>query len=150
MTADIAERLPSAKALKEKIAMAEAEEASKYARKMAAAEAEKRALIDQLSKRLDISDDEAIKRAVIIIERAVSNGQTAVQVYRFPCKICTDHGRAINQQESEWGATLVGVPKQIYDLWDRYFRPRGYKLTAEIVSFPDGVPGDVAITLKWD
>jgi hypothetical protein len=28
-------------------------------------------------------------------------------------------------------------------------RPLGYKLSAEIVSWPDGLPGDVALYLKW-
>jgi hypothetical protein len=84
-----------------------------------------------------------------MIERAVSNGKSEIQVYRFPNKLCTDHGRAINQQESGWEQTLTGVPKEIYQLWDRHFRPRGYKLKAEIVSFPNGMPGDVGITLKW-
>ena len=39
---------------------------------------------------------------------------------------------------------------EIYQLWDRHFRARGYKLKAEIVSFPGGMPGDVGMTLKWD
>jgi hypothetical protein len=40
------------------------------------------------------------KRATAIIERAVANGLTEVQLYRFPNSLCTDHGRAINQQDS--------------------------------------------------
>ena len=55
-----------------------------------------------------VSDDEGIKRAVKIIERAVSNGRTEVQVDRFPNQLCTDHGRAINQQEPGWENTLTG------------------------------------------
>ena len=38
---------------------------------------------------------------------------------------------------------------EMYRLWDKYFRPRGYKFRAEIVSYPNGVPGDVGITLAW-
>jgi hypothetical protein len=150
MVATAAERLPSAMDLKQKIALAEAEEASRLARKLAEADAERRALIDELSKPVSISDDEAIGRAIKIIERAVADGRTEAQVYRFPSKICTDRGRAINQQEKDWGNTLVGVPKQIFDLWRKYFQPRGYKLTAEIITFVDGMPGDIAMTLKWD
>jgi hypothetical protein len=44
---------------------------------------------------------------------------------------------------------LTGVPKEVYELWDRHFRSRGYKLKAEIVDFSGGVPGDVAFALKW-
>jgi hypothetical protein len=89
------------------------------------------------------------RRAIKIIERAVSNGRTEVQVYRFPNQLCTDKGRAINQQEPGWEDTLTGVPREIYQLWAKYFRERGYKLRVEIIDFPGGMPGDVSMTLKW-
>src|SRR5215471_15565052 len=94
------ELLPSAKDLMQKIALAEAEKASEEMRLRAQAEAEKKALVDQLTKPSGLSDEEAIARAVRIIERASSNGLTEVQVHRFPNMLCTDKGRAINQQES--------------------------------------------------
>jgi hypothetical protein len=143
------ELLPTANDFMKKLALAEAEEASKQARKLAEAEAEKKALLDQFTKPSGLSDEEAIHRAITIIERAVSNGRTEVQVHRFPNQLCTDKGRAINQQELGWENTLTGVPKEIYQLWAKYFRERGYKLRVEIVDFPGGMPGDVAMTLKW-
>jgi len=112
-------------------------------------EAEKKALIEQLSKPSGVSDEEGIRRGIKIIERAVSNGFTEVQVYRFPNALCADHGRAINQGEPGWEETLTGVPKEIYQLWYKYFRPRGYKLLVQIVDFPGGMPGDIIMTLKW-
>jgi hypothetical protein len=141
--------LPSAQEMMEKLALAEAEKASEEGRKHAAAEAEKKALLDKLTKPSGVSDEEALKRVAVIVERAVSNGLTEVQVFRFPNALCTDHGRAINQQEPGWEATLTGLPKEMYNFWDRELRPRGYKLKVQIVDFPDGVPGDVGITLKW-
>src|SRR5215510_4453248 len=120
------ELLPTAKDFVKKPALAEAEEASKEAAKRAAAEAEKKALLDQLTKPSGLSDEEAIRRAVKIIERAVNNGRSEVQVYRFPNQLCTDKGRAINQQEPGWENTLTGVPKEIHQLWERHFRSRGY------------------------
>lgn len=149
MTSKPDELLPSASDFMKKLALAEAEEASKQARKLAEAEAEQKALLDQLTKASGLSDEEAIRRAVKIIERAVSNGLTEVQVYRFPNQLCTDKGRAINQQEPGWENTLTGVPKEIYELWARHFRSRGYKLKVEIVDFPGGMPGDVGMTLRW-
>ena len=143
------EKLPSAKDFMQKIALAEAEEAAKEARLRAEAEAEKKALLDQFTKPSGLSDEEAIARAIKIIERAVSNHLTEVQVHRFPNNLCTDRGRAINQLEPGWEKTLTGVPKEIYDLWDKYFRPRGYKLRVQIVDFPGGMPGDVGMTLSW-
>jgi hypothetical protein len=144
------ELLPSAGDYMKKLALAEAEEASKHARQHADAEAEKQALLDRLRKPSGVSDEEAIQRAIKIIERAVANGKTEVQVHRFPNQLCTDKGRAINQQEPGWENTLTGVPKEIYQLWAKYFRARGYKLKVEIIDFPGGMPGDVAMTLKWD
>ena len=141
--------LPTAQELMEKLALAEAEKASQSARKHAAAEAEKKALIDKLTKPSGVSDEEALKRVAIIVERAVANGLTEVQVYRFPNSLCTDHGRAINQQEPGWESTLTGLPKEMYEFWDRQLRPLGYKLRVRIVDFPGGMPGDVGITLKW-
>jgi hypothetical protein len=149
MTTKIDDLLPSAKDYLKKLALAEAEEASKQAQQRAQAEAEKQALIDHFKNPSGVSDEEGIRRAVKMIERAVSNGLTEVQVYRFPNQMCTDRGRAINQGEPGWEKTLTGVPKEVYQLWERHFRPRGYKLKAEIVDFPGGMPGDIGMTLNW-
>lgn len=144
-----ADLLPSAKDFMKKIALVEAEKASEEMRKRSALEAEKAALIEQLSKPSGVSDEEGIRRAVGIIERAAANGLTEVLVYRFPNRLCTDKGRAINQQEPGWENTLTGVPKEIYSLWRRHFRDRGYKLRVQIIDFPGGMPGDVGMTLNW-
>jgi hypothetical protein len=141
--------LPSAKDFMKKLALAEAEEASKEAKAQAKAEAEKKALVAHMSKPSGVSDEEGVRRAVVIIERAVKNGLTEVQVHRFPNALCTDHGRAINQQEKGWEKTLTGVPKEIYVLWEKHFRDKGYKLRCEIIEFPGGMPGDVGMTLSW-
>jgi hypothetical protein len=143
------ELLPTAKEIMQKLALAEAEEASKQARQAAEAEAENKAFLERLAKPSDVSDEEAIRRGIKLIERAVANGKTEVQVHRFPNQLCTDKGRAIIQQEAGWENTLTGVPKEIYQLWAKYFRPRGYKLRVEIIDYPGGLPGDVGMTLKW-
>ena len=145
----MASALPSAKELMQRAAQKEGEKAAEARRLQAKAEAEKQALIERLQKPSGVSDEEAIKRAAVIIQRAVTNGLTEVQVYRFPNALCTDHGRAINQQEPGWEATLTGLPKEMYEFWDRQLRPLGYKLKVQIIDFPGGMPGDVGITLKW-
>src|ERR1700745_3889268 len=111
--------LPTAQEVMEKLALAEAEQASAAARKQTEAEAEKKMLLDKLTKPSGVSDDEALRRVSTIIERAVSNGLTEVQVYRFPNALCTDRGRAINQGEPGWEETLTGVPKEIYNPFER-------------------------------
>jgi len=141
--------LPSAKEMMEKLALAEAEKAEAATRRQAEVEAEKKLLLEKITKPSGVSDEEAMQRLAVIIQRAVSNGQTEVQVYRFPNQLCTDHGRAINQQEPGWEKTLTGLPKEMYEFWNRQLRPLGYKLRFQIVDWPDGLPGDVGITLKW-
>ena len=141
--------VPSAKEVMQQIALAEAEEAEKQARAQAEAEAEKKALVDQLRKPPGTSDEEAIRRGLEIIHRAIKNRLTEVEIIRFPNQLCTDKGRAINQQEPGWENTLTGTPKEIYQFWDKYFRSRGYKLRVQIVDFPSGLPGDIAMTVSW-
>jgi hypothetical protein len=148
-TQDLSSLVPNAQDLMEKIALAEAEKASAAARRKAEEEAEKNQLIEKLTKPSGVSDEEALKRVAVIIQRAASNGLTEVQVLRFPNNLCTDKGRAINQREPGWEKTLTGLPKEMYSFWERQLRDRGYKLGFQIVDWPGGMPGDIGITLKW-
>src|SRR6267142_4483701 len=141
--------IPSAKEIQKQAAVKEAQKADEIAKRLAAAEAEKRALIEKLSKPSGLSEEEKVQLASTIIQRAVRNGLTEVQVYRFPNSVCTDKGRAINQQEAGWENTLTGIPREIYQLWADYLKPRGYRIRYQIIEFPGGVPGDIAITIAW-
>jgi hypothetical protein len=149
-TDELSKLVPSAKAVMQKMAVAEADKASEEMRRLTREENEKKALIEKITKPSGLSDEEVMKKAAAIIERAARNGLTEVQVYRFPNSLCTDRGRAINQQEPGWETTLTGIPREIYEFWHRRLRPLGYKLRVQIVDFSGGVPGDVGITLKWD
>jgi len=141
--------IPTAKEIQKQAALQEAEKAEQHARQLTAAEAEKRALIDRLSKPSGLTEEEKIKLASTVIQRAVRNGLTEVQVYRFPNSLCTDKGRAINQQERGWEKTLTGMALEIYQLWSDYLKPRGYRIRYQIVDFPGGVPGDISIVIAW-
>jgi hypothetical protein len=142
--------LPSAKQVMERLALAEAEKASDEAKKQARADAEKKALVDRLTKPSGVSDEQALKRVAAIVQRAVKNGLTEVEVFRFPNVMCTDRGRAINNNlEAGWEETLTGLPKEMYLFWERQLKPRGYKVRYQVVDFSGGVPGDIGITLKW-
>jgi hypothetical protein len=148
--AKIDDLIPSAKEIQKQAALKEAQRADEHAKRLAAAEAEKHALIDRLSKPSGMTEDEKVELASNVIQRAVRNGLTEVQVYRFPNSLCTDHGRAINQMEKGWEKTLTGIPKEIFQLWSDYLQPRGYRIRYQIVDFPGGVPGDISITISWD
>jgi uncharacterized protein (DUF1778 family) len=149
MPVKIDDLLPTATEIKKQAALKDAEKAEQHAERLAAAEAEKRALIERLSKPSGLSEDEKVKLAATVIQRAVRNGLSEVQVYRFPNSLCTDHGRAINQQEPGWDRTLRGIPLEIFQLWSDYLKPRGYRIKYQIVDFPGGVPGDISIVLAW-
>jgi hypothetical protein len=141
--------LPTAQDVMKQIALKEAEKASAAAHELTAAEAEKRALIEKFSKPSRVSDEDRLARAAVIIKRAANNGLTEVEVFRFPNVLCTDHGRAINQREPGWETTLTGLPKELYEFWEKYLKARGYKIGFQVVDFPGGVPGDIGMTLRW-
>ena len=143
-------RLPTAKEAMEKLALAEAKKANDAFHQKEKLEAEKKALLDRLSKPSGIADEEAFARAKAIIERATNNGLTEVEVLRFPNALCTDHGRAINNElEPGWENTLTGLPKEMYNFYERHLRPLGYRTRVRVVDFPGGIPGDINFMLKW-
>jgi uncharacterized protein (DUF1778 family) len=149
MPLSIDDLIPNAKQIQKEAALKEAEKAEEYARVLTAAESEKRALIERLSRPSGKSEEEKVQLASTIIRRAVRNGLTEVQVYRFPNSLCTDRGRAINQQEAGWENTLTGIPKEVFQLWTDYLKPRGYRIGYQIIDYPGGVPGDIAIIIAW-
>jgi hypothetical protein len=149
MPEKIDDLIPTAREIQKQAAIKEAEKADEDTRRLAAAEAEKRTLIERLSKPSGLSEDEKVRLASTVIQRAVRNGLTEVQVYRFPHSLCTDNGRAINQQEPGWEKTLTGIAQEIFQLWFDYLKPRGYRIRYQIVDFPGGMPGDIGIVIVW-
>jgi CBS domain-containing protein len=80
---------------------------------------------------------------------AAARGETGAPALVFPCALCADGGRAINLPDPEWPATLRGKAADFFLRWDKELRPLGFGLTARIVSFPDGFPGDAELSLAW-
>lgn len=142
-------KILTAKELQQKIALSEAAKASAAMKAHAAAEKEKQEMLDRLTHPSGLSDDQVIEKASAIVNRAVENGLTSVQVFRFPHTICSDNGRAINQAEPGWEKTLTGIPKEIYEFWKRQLQPRGYHIRYEVIDYPSGMPGDIGIFLSW-
>ena len=92
---------------------------------------------------------EAIERINNAVRVAAQNGHHHLQVITFPSSYCSDGGRRINIADPEWPTTLTGFAKDAYDFYNKELRPLGYKLQAEITSFPGGMPGDVGLSLAW-
>lgn len=107
-----------------------------------------RARMDLLKQRRELTP-EMVQRALQRWQTAASQGVTEVELLRFPSGLCSDDGRAINNSEPDWPRTLVGVPAQIYEIWEENLKPRGFRLKAMVVDFPDGKPGDIGMFLSW-
>jgi hypothetical protein len=92
---------------------------------------------------------EAPARVNAAIKTAAQRGLREIQVLRFPASYCNDGGRSINNFEPDWPNSLEGFAKRAHQYYQKELEPLGFKLRAEIASFPDGVPGDVAMYLRW-
>lgn len=99
-----------------------------------------------LSQELHPEVHERLNKAV---RRAAEQGLNQIQVLTFPASFCNDGGRRINILDPEWPASLEGFAKRAYEFYVKELRPLGYKLHCEIISYPDGMPGDVGMFLKW-
>jgi hypothetical protein len=84
-----------------------------------------------------------------VVKSAAERGEREVLAIRFPSEYCTDRGRAINNFEPGWPETLTGFAQRAYEFFRKELEPRGYKLRAQVMDFPGGVPGDVGIFLSW-
>jgi len=117
--------------------------------KIRSREAEKHAefIEDFFRKHIGDKEREIIRRVVM---KAVADGKVEALIYSFPSDFCTDSGRAINSQRSDWPSTLQGKAKELYELFNEVARPQGYGLTAAVINFPGGVPGDIGFFLNWE
>jgi len=109
-------------------------------------------LIKSLSVQIEITPEKLQEVTTTLLQKlrkAAQRGETELMVMRFPCELCTDKGRAINNSEAGWPDTLIGRPRQAYEFWRDQLRPAGYRLTAMIVEWPGGLPGDVGFFLGW-
>ncbi|MBB6252729.1 CBS domain-containing protein [Nitrospirillum iridis] len=80
---------------------------------------------------------------------AAARGEKEFLLLRFPAELCSDGARAINVPEPDWPRTLRGEAAEIYQRWHRELQPEGFSLTARVLDFPNGIPGDVGLFLVW-
>lgn len=81
---------------------------------------------------------------------AAKSGLREFELLRFPSQLCTDGGRAINVSEEGWQETLRGEAAEIYRRWETDLKSQGFRLTARILDFPEGFPGDAGLYLSWE
>jgi hypothetical protein len=109
-------------------------------------------LIKRLAEPIDLTPErlkEILQPLKAKLRAAAERGETELMVMRFPNALCTDKGRAINNSDPTWPETLTGRPRQAYELWRDQLRDAGFKLSALIIEWPGGLPGDVGFFLKW-
>jgi hypothetical protein len=109
-------------------------------------------MIARMSEPLDLTPEKLRDIVRVLkskVKSAAERGQTELMVMRFPNEVCTDSGRAINNSDPTWPETLKGRPRQAFELWRDHLKAAGFKLTAMIIDWPGGLPGDVGFFLKW-
>lgn len=82
--------------------------------------------------------------------KAAQHGEKQYLLLRFPSGLCTDDSRAINNPPNDtWPETLRGEAAEIYQRWHETLKPHGFELSASVLDFPGGQPGDVGLFLRW-
>lgn len=90
------------------------------------------------------------ERVNTAIRRAAEQGNRQLLALTFPASYCNDSGRSINNMEPDWPQSLEGFAKRAYEYFMAELKPLGYKLTAQVLDYPGGMPGSVGLYLSWD
>ena len=81
--------------------------------------------------------------------QAAENGEREFMLLRFPEPIVQRPRPRHQCSEPNWASTLRGEAAEIYLRWERDLKPRGFRLSARVLDFPDGFPGDIGLFLAW-
>ena len=115
--------------------------------KLVAEQERRKALVKEL---MDQHIEDANWQEILLhAKEAAEAGQKELLLLRFPCELCSDGGRAINVPEPTWPDTLRGAAAELYLHWERDLKPQGFHLTAQVLDFPNDIPGDIGLTLVW-
>jgi len=90
------------------------------------------------------------ERVNTAIRRAAELGNRQLLALTFPASYCNDQGRRINNMEPDWPDSLEGFAKKAYEYFMTELKPLGYRLTAQVLDYPGGMPGNVGLYLSWD
>jgi len=93
--------------------------------------------------------DDSWKALLDQARQAAEHGEKEFMLLRFPSQLCSDGGRAVNVPDPDWPKSLRGEAAEIYLRWERELKPRGFHLSARVLEFPSGVPGDIGLFLVW-
>jgi CBS domain-containing protein len=93
--------------------------------------------------------DQEMSHLMLQARDAARRGESGIPALIFPSALCADGGRAVNLPDPAWPSTLRGKAADFFLRWDKELRPLGFALSARIVNFPDGFPGDAELALVW-
>jgi len=124
--------------------MAKAKKAMERARK----DDEEQAGLREIFMSRDIHP-EARERVNAAVRRAAQQGNRQLLAVTFPASYCNDRGRRINNLEPDWPESLEGFAKKAYDYYMAELKPLGFKLNAQVLDYPGGMPGNVGFYLSW-
>ena len=89
-------------------------------------------------------------RALLHRMREVAeDGAHEYRLLRLPEDDTTDSGRAIREQEPGWPATLTGEAADLYRHWEQELHPHGFGITARVLDYAGGLPGDIGLFVTW-
>ena len=126
--------------------------ATKQSGSMDVAGKARESLIKKMSTPLQLTPEvleEVTQNLLSRLRSAAGRGEIELMVMRFPTALCSDKGRAINNADASWPETLSGRPRQAYEFWRDQLKEAGYGLSAVIIDWPGGLPGDVGFFLRW-
>ena len=92
---------------------------------------------------------QARDRVNAAVRRAAQQGNRQVLAVTFPASYCNDRGRRINNLEADWPESLEGFAKKAYDFYMAELKPLGFKLHAQVLDYPGGMPGNIGLYLSW-
>jgi len=130
--------------ISEDAAMAKAKEALA---KVSLEEEQKKSLHDAFMSSEPPAD--ALERLMVTVRQLAEQGETELLAFQFPASYLDDHGRKINNLEPDWPTSLTGSAKRAFEFYERNLKPHGYKVRAQILDYPGGMPGTVGIYLVW-
>src|SRR5581483_10584378 len=92
---------------------------------------------------------DALQHVFDMMRKAVERGEKEVMVLHFPSEFLPDSGRRISIGSEDWTRHLSGFAARAYSFYEKELRPRGFALSAAIINYPGGKPGEVGLFLRW-
>jgi 16S rRNA U1498 N3-methylase RsmE len=112
-------------------------------------QAEQKDNLQHLFLEREIDPPDATQHVNAAVRHAAELGVHEIQILTFPANYCNDKGRRINNLEADWPESLEGFAKRAYAYYVQELQPLGYKVRAQVLDYPDGMPGEVGIFLSW-